>query len=325
MSQGPWTLGTMITSSLSPISVTSCVKSSRHHGLSSSFTRVQSCVSPKSTSLATSISPSRAGTFLSIGIASSRLPSRMSACLAMSGTLARIFSFDASKKWIIREGLKGISRGGSGAPSASGWKKSRGFLMRGTLPTRTWLGSPHGPDPRSASGRGRAHPRHVRVALRAARIGAAALGSRAGAGGDRWCDRGPGGGRAGRRASGRAARAVHRLPRHELGPLRRPLLDRGPGGQPRASLAGGGEGPARSGQGVGPPEGRDAPRARQRRYPRGRPPLLRAGETQLDFPLLRLGDLETPNIPHQPPYRALRDASAGRRSELLRYIASHRD
>ncbi len=44
----------------------------------------------------------------------------MSACLAMSGTLARIFSLDASKKWIIRDGLKGISCGGSGAPIASG-------------------------------------------------------------------------------------------------------------------------------------------------------------------------------------------------------------
>ena len=60
----------------------------------------------------------------------------MSACLAMSGTLAAIFSFEASKKWIIREGLKGISRGGSGAPIARGLKKSLGFLMRGTLSGR---------------------------------------------------------------------------------------------------------------------------------------------------------------------------------------------
>ena len=52
----------------------------------------------------------------------------MSACLAMSGTLAAIFSFEASKKWIIREGLKGTSSGGSGAPIASGWEKLRGFL-----------------------------------------------------------------------------------------------------------------------------------------------------------------------------------------------------
>ncbi len=53
----------------------------------------------------------------------------MSACLAMSGTFAAIFSFEASKKWIIREGPNGISRTGSGASIASGWKKSRGFLM----------------------------------------------------------------------------------------------------------------------------------------------------------------------------------------------------
>ena len=44
----------------------------------------------------------------------------MSACLAMSGTFAAIFSFEASKKWIIREGLNGISSSGSGAPIASG-------------------------------------------------------------------------------------------------------------------------------------------------------------------------------------------------------------
>ena len=104
----------MITSSLSPISVTSWVRSSSTQGLSSELTRVQSWVSPKSTSLATLISPSRAGTFLSTGTASSRLPSRMSACLAMSGTFAAIFSFEASKKWIIREGRKGISRSGLG-------------------------------------------------------------------------------------------------------------------------------------------------------------------------------------------------------------------
>jgi len=43
-------------------------------------------------------------------------------------TDAAIFSFDASKKWIILEGLKGISRGGSGASIARGSKKARGFL-----------------------------------------------------------------------------------------------------------------------------------------------------------------------------------------------------
>src|SRR6266511_2494159 len=133
MSHGPSTLGIMITSSLSPISVTSWVRSSSTQGLSSALTRVQSCVSPKSTAFPTSISPSRAGIFLSTGTASSRLPSRTSACLAMSGTFARIFSLEASKKWIIRDGLTGISRSGSGASMASGWKKSLGFLTASFL------------------------------------------------------------------------------------------------------------------------------------------------------------------------------------------------
>src|SRR6185503_7294217 len=129
MSHGPSTFGIMTTSSLSPISVTSCVMSSSTHGLSRLLTLVQSWVSPKSTSLPTRISPSRAASLRSAGIASSRLPSRMSACLAMSGTLAAIFSLEASKKWIIRDGGKGISAIGSGAPIARGLKKSRGFLM----------------------------------------------------------------------------------------------------------------------------------------------------------------------------------------------------
>src|SRR5829696_1128085 len=133
MSQAPSTFGIMITSSTSPISVTSSVRSSSTQGLSRALTRVQSCVGPKSTSFATSTRPSRAAIFLSAGIASSRLPSRMSACFAMSGTFERIFSFEASRKWIIREGLKGISRTGSGASMANGLKNSRGFLMAKTL------------------------------------------------------------------------------------------------------------------------------------------------------------------------------------------------
>ncbi len=51
----------------------------------------------------------------------------MSTVGAMSGTLATIFSFEKSRKWIIREGLKGISRAGSGASIARGLKKSRGL------------------------------------------------------------------------------------------------------------------------------------------------------------------------------------------------------
>jgi hypothetical protein len=41
--------------------------------------------------------------------------------------LATIFGFDGGKKWIIRLGRNGISRTGSGAPTAKGLKKSRGL------------------------------------------------------------------------------------------------------------------------------------------------------------------------------------------------------
>src|ERR671919_2017399 len=140
MSQAPSTLGTMITSSWSPISVTSWVRSSRTQGLSRLFTRVHSAVSPRSPSRATRISPSRAASLRSTGIASSRLPSRTSVWRAMSGALAAIFSFEKSRKWIIREGVTGISRSGSGASTASGLRKSRGLrigrgrLVIGTFP-----------------------------------------------------------------------------------------------------------------------------------------------------------------------------------------------
>jgi len=60
----------------------------------------------------------------------------MSACFARSGSFAAIFSFDGSKKWIIREGVNGISRTGSGAPSARGFKKSRGLRIGPRLARR---------------------------------------------------------------------------------------------------------------------------------------------------------------------------------------------
>src|SRR5213078_3956550 len=125
--------GIMITSSLSPISPTTCVRSSRTHGDSRALTRVQSWVSPRSISLPTLIRPSRAGILRSTGTASSRLPSSTSTVGAMSGTLATIFSLEKSRKWIIRDGRTGISRTGSGASIASGWKKSRGLRTAGTL------------------------------------------------------------------------------------------------------------------------------------------------------------------------------------------------
>ena len=84
----------------------------------------------------------------------------MSTVGAISGTLATIFSFEKSRKWIMREGLKGISRAGSGAPIASGLKKSRGFLKvlssvvgvptvstrrcRGRVPSKVWAASAQG-------------------------------------------------------------------------------------------------------------------------------------------------------------------------------------
>ena len=120
MSQAPSTFGTMITSSLSPISATSRVRSSSIHGESRLLIRTHSWVSPKSFDLAISMSPSRAATLLSSWMASSRLPSNTSTFLAISGTLAAILGLDGSKKWIIRDGLKGVSRRGVGAPMASG-------------------------------------------------------------------------------------------------------------------------------------------------------------------------------------------------------------
>ena len=114
----------MITSSLSPTSVTAVVMSSRPHGESIEFTRVQSWVSGALKFLPTSTRPARAASLSAAGTPSSRLASSTSTLVAMSGTLATIFGFDAGKKWIIRDGRTGISRGGSGAPTANGRKKS---------------------------------------------------------------------------------------------------------------------------------------------------------------------------------------------------------
>src|SRR5918997_4575541 len=133
MSQAPSTLGTMITSSRSPISPTSVSRSSSTQGESSALTRVHSAVPPRSVSRPMRTSPARAASLRSAATASSRLPSRMSVLAAMPGSFAAIFSFDGSKKWIIREGATGISSSGSGAPTASGLAKSRGLRMARTL------------------------------------------------------------------------------------------------------------------------------------------------------------------------------------------------
>src|SRR4029450_8757900 len=133
MSHGPSTLGTMMTSRRSPISVISRVRSSNAQGDSSALTRVHSAVSPSSSSRPTRTSPSRAASLFSTAITSSRLPSRMSVAGASSGSLATTRSLDGSKKWIMRDGLTGISGTGAGAPMASGLAKSRGLRMSGSL------------------------------------------------------------------------------------------------------------------------------------------------------------------------------------------------
>src|SRR3954469_19212277 len=153
MSHGPSTLGTMTTSRRSPISLTRRVMSSSIQGDSRAFTRVHSAVAPRSISRPTRTRPSRAASLRSIGIASSRLPSRMSVFVAMSGALATIFSLEKSRKWIIREGRTGTSVTGSGAPMARGLRKSRGLRIdldspvsrrksvrsRDRRPSRLWL------------------------------------------------------------------------------------------------------------------------------------------------------------------------------------------
>ena len=139
MSSAPCTFGTMITSSLSPISGTSVVRSSSTHGLSRALIRVHSWVGRLPTEVGVSCAiftrPSRAATLLSALIASSRLPSSTSTVPTMSGTFAAIFSLLGSKKWIARLGRAGISRSGAGAPTASGRKKSL------ALGDRSWGGT----------------------------------------------------------------------------------------------------------------------------------------------------------------------------------------
>src|SRR4029079_17577287 len=73
-----------------------------------------------------SIRPARAASLSLAGTPSSRVPSRTSTVGAIWGTFATIFGFDGGRKWIIRDGRNGISRTGSGAPTASGRKKSLG-------------------------------------------------------------------------------------------------------------------------------------------------------------------------------------------------------
>src|SRR5262245_61287442 len=171
MSHGPSTLGIITTSRRSPMASTSVLKSSRHQGESRLLTRVQSGVPPRSTVRPIFASPSRAATLRSAGMASSRLPSRMSVFFATSGSLAAIFSFDGSKKWMQRDGVTGISRTGSGAPSARGLKNDRGFRIGPEATTPAWAtemrnpgGSLHVHDALEARAAGRREPFAVSLA-----------------------------------------------------------------------------------------------------------------------------------------------------------------
>ena len=114
MSQGPSTLGSMTTSSLSPTAPTISITSSSAQGELSALMRVHSPVAPKSIALAMSMKPARAAPLASTGMASSRLPSTTSTWRASSGTLARIFSRCGGTKWIMRSSRTGSSRKGRG-------------------------------------------------------------------------------------------------------------------------------------------------------------------------------------------------------------------
>ncbi len=56
----------------------------------------------------------------------------MSTLGAMSGTFATIFSLEKSRKWIIREGLKGISRAGSRRVDGEGLEEVAGVAQVGS-------------------------------------------------------------------------------------------------------------------------------------------------------------------------------------------------
>ena len=105
--------------------MTSVVRSSSTQGESRELIRVQSWVGPKSVSCAIFTRPSRAASLLSALIGVLEVAEQdVDRARPSSGTLAAIFSLLGSKKWIAREGRAGISRSGSGAPTASGAKKS---------------------------------------------------------------------------------------------------------------------------------------------------------------------------------------------------------
>ena len=180
-----------------------------------------------------------------------------------SGAFATIFSFEKSRKWIIREGLKGISGRGSGAPMASGLRKSLGLRIspRTLAPGPCRLCGPGRACSFSARERGDATavPRPLRR-LRRIRVGAAEAD----------------------RPTGRHDRARGRD--HERGQPREPAGAGGgaePGGEPARQVVRGAFSPS------GAPLGRRArgpgfhlhPRQRHQGCAPGRPPGAAAGHT----------------------------------------------
>ena len=264
--------------------MTAVVRSSRPHGESSEFTRVQNWVWPKSTVLPTFTRPARAASLSVAGTPSSRLASSTSTVGTMSGSLATIFSFDGGKKWIIRDGLTGISRSGSGAPTARGRKKSLGFRMTQNLP----LGNQRGRTPRQlppssftrnplrcwrrssaarSSTRGRRRPERPR------RRGRSTRGC-----GRRRCGRPGAVAEVGRQALGRGqAGALPHQQHHDLGPERVADVVEHPHpavadeeGTPHGPAAIGGAGEQERAAARGPGRARPEPTARRPRPPGGR-------------------------------------------------------
>ena len=124
----------MITSSRSPTSVTAATRSSSPHGESSELTRVHSWVSGVVPGLADLDQPGAGVLLLGrrhgvLEVGQQHVDGRRDA----SAPWRPSSGCDAGRKWITRDGRNGISRTGSGAPIASGRKKSFGGRTHGRL------------------------------------------------------------------------------------------------------------------------------------------------------------------------------------------------
>ena len=129
MSQAPSTFGTMITSSLSPISLTSRHEVVEHPRAVEAVHAGPELAGAEVGVAAIFTSPSRARSCC-------RRRRRLRGCRAarrsfwaMSGTFAAILGLLGSKKWIIREGRKGISRRGWGHRGPGAGRKSLALRM----------------------------------------------------------------------------------------------------------------------------------------------------------------------------------------------------